>query len=184
MSFEEILKMRRDTLFLALVGLVLALSFAPVSFAQEGAECDLQQIKSEYLESIDAAQSWDELLAALGKFQSAVAVCNNGYVWSGYGDGSIGPIDLEQGTYILEFESLIDMGEEFNYFNVHLEGITDNNESDRYIIDHGIPGDPDQEGEILETNGSAVLRLNGGKYLFNVEILNYREWSIKLYRTD
>jgi hypothetical protein len=176
--------MRRDTSFLVLVGLVLALSFVPMSFAQEGTDCDLQQIKSEYLESIDVAQSWAELLATLSKFQSAVAVCNNGYVWSGYGDGSIGPIDLEQGTYILEFESSIDIGEEHNYFNVHLEGITDEDESDPYIIGHEIPGDPGRAGEMIETGNSAVLRLNGGKYLFNVEVLNYRDWSIKLFKAD
>jgi hypothetical protein len=174
--------MRRDALFLMLVGLVLTFSFTSMSFAQEGAECDLQQIKSDHLESIDAAQSWDELLAALSKFQSAVAVCNNGYAWSGYGDGSIGPIDLEQGTYILEFKSSIDLGEEFNYFSVHLEGITDDSESDRNVIDHDTPSDPDRAGEVIETSNSAVLRLNGGKYLFNIEVLNYRDWSIKLYK--
>lgn len=176
--------MRHYSLGLMLIGLVLFTGVATITFAQGEADCDLQQIKEEYLEAIGSSQDWNELLAVLGEFHSAVAVCNNGYVRSGYGDGSLGPVELEQGTYVLEYESSIDRGEVFNYFNVHLEAITDDGESEDYIINDDSPDDPEREGEIAETNGSAVLRLNGGMYLFRVDVLNYRDWSLRLYKVD
>ncbi len=172
----------------SLVFLISTVGMMTRIYAQGGgdgkAECDQPAIVAEYNEKFTSAEDWATLSETLNEFQSVVATCNEGYIWSGFADSQIGPIELEQGVYILEYTSTVDRGEVFNYFNVDLTSVTDESESEDYIIYDDFPGDESHEGEIVELKGGATLRLNGGKYLFELDLLNYQDWTVRLYKAD
>lgn len=171
---------------IALLGLLASLTVLTCpTYAQSGddtaPECDFGSVVMMYVETIRSSENWSQLLEALKEFQVEVAVCNGGYTWSGYGDSMLGPIDLEAGTYVLEYVSSVDRGA-INYFNVHLVGLTDANEIDKYIIHDDVPDEEGRRGEVIQVKGGTSLRLKGGKYLFEVSLLNYLDWTFRLYR--
>ena len=178
--------MRKSIALLGLLALLTMLTCPTYAQGRDdtASECDFGSVVIRHVETIRISENWGQLLEALKEFQVEIAVCNGGYTWSGYGDSMLGPIDLEAGTYVLEYVSSVDRGEVFNYFGVHLVGLTDARESDKYIINDDVPGEQDRRGEVIEVKGGTSLRLKGGMYLFEVSLLSYLDWTFRLYRVN
>ncbi len=170
------------TFFALLVAAALVAGVAVNAQNGEAAECDLEIVKTEYTEQITDAEDWDSLATILNDFRSTVAACAEGYTWSGYASGLLGPVDLEQGVYVVEYLAEIDAGDTINYFIGHLISVADESESEEYFIDDDVPGDEDREGEIIQLKSGTTLRLNGGTYLIQIESLNFRDWEVRLYK--
>ncbi len=169
------------------VAFFLAMPLVGHASAQDGTE--LQCTGEDIAESISAVQAaLDQAQAAVGSGDLAGALdaleqslgsitdirskCR-GWYFTGNGNDVIGPIELEGGVYKLEYSSSVPSGPiSMGMFNVQFENV----DEDESIWD--------EVNEMLmqggDFSGGTSIRLEGGRYLINVEAMYVEDWIIQI----
>ncbi len=150
-----------------LLMVVLALGFGlPMAAAQDEAPaCDIAALTSGYTESLAAAQTVEDLQALHDQLASDIAVCQ-GLAFTGSGNQTVGPLELEEGLYIVEYGYT----EGAKIFLATVTAIG----SDEVLA-------PIFAASAGQSN-SGTLEFKGGKYLFSLQAQG--EWHFNLTQVE
>ena len=127
-----------------------------------------QDLLTQAQTSLDSSDL-ESALAALDEIttltQEAGALCR-GWYWEGTGNNALGPVELEAGSYLVEYTGI---GGQFGIF-----GITPENLAQQEFLM------PTMENPSGEFSGRALIRVGGGRYMLSVTAANIQEWSVTL----
>lgn len=163
----------RKLLILALL-LALLIAALPVITAQDESApaCDdPAALAATYTEQLATITTLDELQAIQHSIASDLAACN-GFVWEGTGNQVFGPIEIEAGKYIFNYDFKKQEGDlcSFAAINAQLEP-TEGNEfinSVTEVVD-------------VDKTGQSLQDIEGGEYLFSITS-NCIDWTFELVK--
>ncbi len=167
--------------WIVLIVAVLLLAVVPAG-AQDELSCAAEDVTGA-LDAIETAlasarEAVDEgdlagALAAIEEVEATAAEVQQqcrGWMWEGTNEDAVGPLSLEAGVYVLNFE--VTASQSYGVFNA----VFTNLDEEEFI------GDFVNESldEVGTYTGRQVIRLEGGRYLIGVDALGVEDWSLHL----
>jgi hypothetical protein len=157
---------------------LLAQSSAPIQCNAEDISKSVADIQDN-LNQAQAAATKGDLQAAIASIekvndlsQSALSKCK-GWTFEGTGTDALGPLQLEKGTYILEYtykipESTFALG----VFGAELKNV----DQEELIFDTVL----DTQSKAGEFKGRKAIKLAGGRYLISITATGLEDWTATL----
>lgn len=165
----------RKILFIAILLLLLAMP----TLGQGELQCEDESITAAIINTkvllLQAQASLDsgdpeaavttlEEVAALT--HQAVAACR-GWHWEGVGNDALGPVELEAGSYLVEYEGI--GGQLGGVFGITPQSLA----QQEFLM-------PTMESPSGEFSGRFLFHVEGGRYMLSVTTANIESWTVTL----
>jgi hypothetical protein len=186
LKVKRVMKMESRFLRNALISVIVGISFLMTlpSMAQDES-CDVQGMKAAVttaqnlleqaqtaIDSNDMASALTLIREAQGQLSNAYSRCE-GWYFEDEGPEVLGPLELGEGVYIIEYASEVPDGPfPMGIFSVEFENL----DEDELIWDSIM----EMRTEAGAFNGRQTVRLEGGRYLISIDAAGIKEWSLEL----